>query len=432
MHDTLKQARYKVTALLVLLFAVTYLDRVCIAVAGPRMQDELHIDAVGWGWVTGMFALAYTLFEFPAGALGDRIGPRRVLTRIVLWWSAFTALTGAVTGYPMLLATRFLFGAGEAGAYPNAGVVVTRWFPPTQRATLSGVCLMSSQLGATLAPLLVVPIQMRWGWRVSFYVFAILGVFWAVTWHAWFRDTPAEKIRIPLDAATRADAVPRTETAAPLAHAFPLREVLRSRNLLALFGVGFCYVYVFNFFQSWFQTFLVRGRGFTEHGLLYSALPYAAAALANFLGGASSDALVSRIGRLNGRRYVGCVALAIAAVFVIAAMHTRSPAWSIVMLSVVLCAITFQQSGAFGACLDLGHQRAGAVIGLFNMVCQVGGLIGAVAYGYIVKSTGSYDAPFVPMAAVLVVGAVLWWNIDASADLATAGQLRANRAGSHP
>jgi nitrate/nitrite transporter NarK len=196
--------------------------------------------------------------------------------------------------------------------------------------------------------------------------------------------------------------------------------------------VGFCYVYVFNFFQSWLQTFLVRGRGFSEHGLLYSALPYAAAALANFLGGASSDALVARIGRLNGRRYIGCCAMTVAAVFVIAAMQTHSPAWTIVLLSIAYCAITFQQSAAFGACLDLGHQRAGAMIGLFNTVCQVGGLIGAVAYGYIVKATGSYDAPFVPMAALLIVGAVLWWNIDASAELATAGQPRANRAVSRP
>jgi ACS family glucarate transporter-like MFS transporter len=417
-HEPLKSARRKVTALLVLLFAVTYLDRVCIAVAGPRMQDELHIDAVGWGWVTGMFALAYTLFELPAGALGDRIGPRRVLTRIVLWWSAFTALTGTVTSYPALLVTRFMFGAGEAGAYPNAGVVVTRWYPPARRATLSGVCLMSSQLGATLAPLLVVPIQMRWGWRVSFQVFAGLGVLWAAAWYAWFRDSPAERgAHRAAQASQRAQAPAPAIPASDADHAPPLRHFLRSRNLLALFAVGFCYVYVFNFFQTWFQTFLVRGRGFTEQGLLYSALPYATAALANLLGGASSDALVARLGPRNGRRRIGSGALVIAAAFVLAAMLTRSPTWSIVLLSVALSAITFQQSAAFGACLDLGHQRAGALLGVFNMICQVGGLIGSVAYGYIVKGTGSYDAPFVPMAALLLIGAALWWRVDASAEI---------------
>src|SRR5215469_8289733 len=121
--------RHYVLGLLVLFFAITYLDRVCISVAGPRMQEDLHIGPVGWGWVTGVFTLAYGLFEIPTGILADRIGPRRVLTRIVLWWSAFTSLTGTVSSFYGLLLTRFCFGAGEAGAFPNSQVVVSRWFP---------------------------------------------------------------------------------------------------------------------------------------------------------------------------------------------------------------------------------------------------------------------------------------------------------------
>ena len=121
--------RHRVSGLLILLFAITYIDRVCISVAGPRMQEDLGIDPVGWGWVTAMFTLSYCLFEIPTGALGDRIGPRRVLTRVVLWWSAFTSLTGVVSNYYLLLVTRFCFGAGEAGAFPNASIVVSRWFP---------------------------------------------------------------------------------------------------------------------------------------------------------------------------------------------------------------------------------------------------------------------------------------------------------------
>ena len=130
--------RYIVLGLLVLLFAITYLDRVCISVAGPRMQAELNIDPIAWGWLTGAFTLAYCIFEIPTGLMGDRIGPRRVLARIVVWWSAFTALTGATSNYYLLLLTRFCFGAGEAGVFPNSSVVVSRWFPPSQRATISG------------------------------------------------------------------------------------------------------------------------------------------------------------------------------------------------------------------------------------------------------------------------------------------------------
>src|SRR5262245_66274323 len=104
--------RHRVLAFLTLLAAITYVDRVCISVAGPRMQEDLGIDPVAWGWVTAMFTLSYCLFEIPTGALGDRIGPRRVLTRIVVWWSAFTSLTGAVSNYIMLFVTHFLYCAG--------------------------------------------------------------------------------------------------------------------------------------------------------------------------------------------------------------------------------------------------------------------------------------------------------------------------------
>jgi MFS transporter, ACS family, glucarate transporter len=412
LQTTLQRARYRVIGLLVLLFAVTYLDRVCISVAGPRMQSDLHIDPIGWGWVTGMFTLSYCLFELPTGAMGDRIGPRRILTRIVLWWSVFTALTGVVTSYPSLLVTRFLFGAGEAGAFPNAGVVVSRWFPPSQRGTLSGINLMAGQIGGALSPLLVVPIQMRWGWRTSFFVFGSLGVLWATTWYLWFRDSPTEKLA--MTAASEAQAADRRHSS----HVFPLRVALQSRSLLALLVIGFCYVYVYNFFQTWFHTFLVKGRGFTEGALFLSALPYIIGACSNILGGAVSDALVTRLGRRNGRRIIGVSALTTAAVFIIAAATTRQEVLTVVLLGVAYGAITFQQSVAFAVCLDLGHERAGAMVGLFNTVCQVGGLVGAVAYGYIVEAFASYDAPFFPMAAILFLGAGLWWMIDASHALA--------------
>ena len=140
--------QHRVLGMLALLSVITYLDRVCIAVAGPRMQDSLHISPQAWGWVTSAFFLSYSAFEIPTGALGDRIGPRRVLTRIVLWWSAFTSLTGAVSSYSLLLLVRFCFGMGEAGAYPNASTVIARWIPPRRRARAWGIVWMTSQIGA--------------------------------------------------------------------------------------------------------------------------------------------------------------------------------------------------------------------------------------------------------------------------------------------
>ena len=406
--------RHRVLGLLILLFAIVYLDRVCISVAGPRIQDDLHIDPIGWSWVTAMFTLSYCLFEIPTGALGDRIGPRRVLTRVVLWWSAFTSLTGMVWNYNLLLITRFCFGAGEAGAFPNASVVVSRWFPTTQRAGMSGVLLMASQIGGAIAPLLVVPIQIRYGWRASFYIFGMLGLIWAAVWYTWFRDSPSEKRGVSLEELNQIG-----PAATPHAKGFPWRFALRSESVLAMLGMAFCYIYVYTFFQTWFHTFLVRGRGFSEGSLVFSALPYVVAACANLTGGAASDALVRRLGLKWGRRSLGIAGLGSACLFTIAAMVTRQQLLTVILLSLVYGGITFQQAGVFGVCLDIGRRHAGSMVGLMNTSAQVGGLLSTVAYGYLVDRFRSYDAPFVPMAALLLVGAILWFKIDASRELRT-------------
>ena len=112
-----------------LLAIVTYLDRVCISIAAPFIMADLGLTFVQMSTVFGAFTLAYSLFEVPSGWSGDVIGPRRVLTRIVLWWSAFTMLTGAAQGLRSLVIIRFLFGAGEAGAFPNAVRSFSQWFP---------------------------------------------------------------------------------------------------------------------------------------------------------------------------------------------------------------------------------------------------------------------------------------------------------------
>src|SRR5262249_49239752 len=406
--------RHRVLGLLILLFAIVYLDRVCISVAGPRIQEDLHIDPVRWGWVTAMFTLSYCLFEIPTGALGDRIGPRRVLTRVVVWWSAFTSLTGMAWNYNLLLITRFCFGAGEAGAFPNASVVVARWFPTAQRASMSGFLLMASQIGGAIAPLLVVPIQIPYGWRASFYIFRVVGRIWAGVWYTWFRDSPAEKRGVSLAELNETIPVPSEH-----GKGFPWRIVLRSGSVLAMLGTAFCYVYVYTFFQTWFHTFLVRGRGFSEASLVLSALRYVVAACANLTGGAASDGLVRSLGLKWGRRSLGIVGLGSACLFTIAAMVTRQHLLTVILLSLVYGGITLQQAGVFGVCLDIGRTHAGSMVGLMNTSAQVGGLLSTVAYGYLVDRLPSYNAPFVPMAALLLLGAMLWFKIDASKELRT-------------
>ena len=393
-----------------MLLVITYLDRVCLAIAGPRMQQALDIGPVAWGWVTGAFTISYAAFEIPSGALGDRLGSRRVLTRIVLWWSAFTSLTGVVSNFYLLLLTRFSFGMGEAGAYPNAGITISRWFPFAKRTSAWGVIMMASQLGGALAPLLVVPIQMRYGWRASFYVFGLLGVAWAIAWHRWFRDSPAEMPNISEQELAEIGPSSRSHRALPWA------EGIRSANLWGAMIMAGGYAYTLYFFQSWFPTYLAKGRGFSETGLLLSSLPFLVGACANGCGGFISDALVRRLGLKWGRRTLGFVGLSSAALFMVAAMMTEQRLWAVVFLSLSYGGITIQQPGVLGVCLDIGGKYAGAVTGAMNTAAFIAAFVSSVVYGYIVKSYG-YDAPFVPMIVLLVLSALMWFRIDATKEV---------------
>jgi MFS family permease len=400
--------QHRVLGMLSLLSIITYIDRVCIAVAGPRMQDSLNISPQAWGWVTSVFFLSYSAFEIPTGVMGDRTGPRRVLTRIVLWWSAFTSLTGAVTNYFVLLLVRFCFGMGEAGAYPNASIVISRWIPAANRARALGIVFMSSQIGAAVSPLLVVPIQARYGWQASFYVFGFLGVLWAVAWYGWFRDSPAEKPGVAPSELREIGTDP------PVLHAMPWRPALRSGTFWQTAAIGACYLYVLSFFQSWLQTYLVRAHGYTEAALVLSSLPYIVGGAANAVGGVASDWLVHRLGLTWGRRTIGVVGLGSAAVFMAATIAAPNGTWALVFLSLAYAGILLQQPNLCAVCLDTGRKHAGAVFGFMNTAANIASAVSSVVFGYLVAYFGNYNAPFVPMVATLCLGTWLWLRLDAA------------------
>jgi ACS family glucarate transporter-like MFS transporter len=399
--------RYWVLLLLGFLAIITYLDRVCIAVAGPRMQADLHITPAGWGWVMGIFAFAYAAFEIPTGSLADRYGPRRILTRIVLWWSVFTSLTGTVSNFWALVAIRFSFGVGEAGAFPNFSACISRWFPRLERARALGLVIMTMQIGGALAPLLVVPIQARYGWRTSFYLFGVLGVLWAVIWYPWYRDTPSQMAEVS-QAELREIGVPP----APSHETLPWRIALRSVNLWSHMLMAFGYYYAGFFFLSWFQTFLVKGRGFSEKQLLLSTLPFLLGACGNAVGGFASDALVARFGLKWGRRAIGIIGGGGAALALAAAILTANPFLTLGFLALSYMGVTIIQPTAFVVCIDIAPRYAGAVAGAMNTAAQAGAFLSSLVFGYLVKLTGSYNLPLFPMVFMLILSAFMWLRID--------------------
>ena len=401
--------RHRVLGLLSLLSIVTYLDRVCISVAGPRMQSDLDISPERWGWVVGAFTIAYAAFEIPSGAMGDRIGARKVLTRIVIWWSAFTSLTGMVSNYTLLLVVRFLFGAGEAGAYPNSSSSISRWFPTGERARAHGFVWMASRVGGAISPLLVVPIQQRFGWRASFWVFGILGVVWAVVWYRWYRDHPSEKPGVSKQEMQEIGAA----AAAPVHRGLPWHIALRSSNLWTIMAMYHTYCWGSYFYLSWLHTYLQKGREFTENEMaIWSTLPFVIGAGANLFGGFLSDALVRRFGLKVGRRAVGSVGLGLSAALMLSTSLTGSKTAAAIFLALGYGAMDCMLPVSWAVCLDVGKKYAGTVTGAMNMAGQVGSFLSAVVFGYLVKFFGSYNTPLIPMSVMLFVSALLFLKID--------------------
>ncbi|MSU48448.1 MAG: MFS transporter [Opitutus sp.] len=406
--------RHRLLGFLGVFAIITFVDRVCISVAAKEIQADLGLNPAQWGWVLGAFVLAYAIFEIPTGAMADRLGPRKVMTRIVIWWSAFTALSGMVTGFWSLVAARFLFGAGEAGAYPNCSAAIARWFPKVERARAQGFVWMASKLGAGLSPLLVIPIQQTYGWRTAFFVFGLAGIAWAAVWYWWFRDTPAEK-----DGVTEAE---RAEIgAAPFAgrhEPLPWRSALSRPNLWWLMLMYHTHCWSAFFFLTWLHIFLENGRGYTKADLLQlSWIPFVCGAAANLAGGIVSDLLVRRIGLKWGRRTVGLVGHGVSAVFLAAALLTQDKGWTVAFLALAYAGSDFMLPVAWAVCLDIGGKHAGAVTGAMNTAGQFGSFLTTVIFGHIVSAYGSYDLPLIPIVVMSVISTVVWFKIDPTVPL---------------
>ncbi|HEV2445293.1 MAG TPA: MFS transporter [Candidatus Sulfopaludibacter sp.] len=400
--------RHGVLGFLVSLSVITFLDRLAIAVAGPRIQDELRIPPEKWGWVLGAFALAYGIFEIPSGASGDRLGQRRVLSRIVVWWSAFTAATAAAASFAQLVVTQFLFGAGEAGAYPNASGVIARWFPKAERARAQGAVWAASRIGGALSPLLVVPLLHAVGWRGMFCVFAGLGLIWSALWRTWFHDRPADHPGI-----TEAE-LSEIGGGSPPAHGAGLwRALLRSRQTWLLAAMYWCYVWGSWFYFSWFPTFLVRGAGFTEKEMgLLSALPFVLGCAGNLGGGWLSDRLAARYGLKVARCGQASASLAASSLLIFGLAFAKEKALVIALASLGFGVLDLMLPAAWSLCLDLGRKHAGVLAGTMNSAGLAGGFACTVLFGYLVRMTGGYRAPLCAIAFMVMVSAVLFALID--------------------
>src|SRR5438270_1272661 len=184
--------RWYILGLICLMYLITYLDRVNISTAAPEISKEFGFDRITMSWIFSAFVWAYALFQVPGGWLSDRFGARPVLATIVAYWSVMTAATAAATGAVSFFIVRFLFGVGEAGAFPGATRAMQLWYPRQERGFVQGITHSASRLGAAIAPPIVVLIITTLGWRSVFYICGAVGLVWSAWWYLSYRNLPEE------------------------------------------------------------------------------------------------------------------------------------------------------------------------------------------------------------------------------------------------
>jgi len=406
------RARYNVVAFMVTLAMVTYLDRACIGAMAPRISAEFGLDSAQMSWVFFAFIFAYAVFEIPTAHWADRRGARNVLTRIVSWWSVFTLLTAGAWNYVSLLVTRFLFGMGEAGAFPCMARVMSRWIPLRERGTAKGIFFAGAYASGAATTFAFTALLPYFSWRQILVACGCVGFVWVLAWHSWFRDDPtahpsANELERREILADRPAEVPH-----PRGVEFWL-HLLRQRNvrLLCLLYMPNCAT--FYFCITWLPTYLEKQHGFSNTALgAVSALPLFASIATQFSGGFLSDLLRPRFGLAVARRTPGFLGYALAAVFILLASFATGPVHAAVFIALAAATCMLTTAPAWSTCVDIGREHSATVGATMNTSGQIAAILLRPVVGYSVKWFGNWNVPFWLLAALFVMGAVCWLFVE--------------------
>jgi sugar phosphate permease len=406
--------RWYILGVICLMYLITYLDRVNISTAAPEIRKEFGFDAVTMGWIFSAFGWSYALFQVPGGWLSDRFGARPVLAGIVTYWSVMTAATAGAVGAVSFFVMRFLFGIGEAGAFPGATRAMQVWYTREERGFAQGFTHSASRLGAAIAPPLVVLITTTLGWRSVFYICGAIGFVWAVWWYLEYRNLPEEHRMVNraelahirgLSATGEINQAVIERGAANV----PWGTLLRSPNMWAIMCAYFTYVYCLYIFLTWLPSYLVDARGFTfvKVGLLAS-LPLFAGVIGDTVGGVATDWLLKKTGNAKlARRSVAIVGMLGCAVFMFPAALAEDAYTAVYCLTAAMFFLECTIGPSWAVPMDAGGKYSGTVSGMMNMAGNFGGAISPLVFGYLAQYA-NWQAPFIVAATLLVIGSAIW------------------------
>ena len=430
------RTRHWLIAFAILLAVIQYIDRVCISQAMPEIARDLKLTDAQKGAVFSAFGLAYALFEIPTGWLGDKIGARKVLVRVVLWWSFFTAATGWAWNYASLLVMRFLFGAGEAGCFPNLTKAFSAWLPRVERTRAQAIMWMGARWGGAFTPLLVVAVLSFVDWRSAFLIFAMLGAGWTVVFYFWFRDNPRDH---PGFNAAELELLKENDQNVSGHGDVPWGELVTRPTMWLLWAQYFCLSYGWYFYITWLPTYLKEGQGMELKsnalmkwlaGLLEGTLSPGAtdtvlkAALAgipllfggfgSLTAGAISSGLLKRGGSVvKIRRGFAFLGFTGASALLMTSFYIKDPLLAMLSMGLASFCNDLTMPGSWSACMDIGGKYAGTVSGSMNMMGNLGGMAGPLVVGLVLQYTNrDWQLAFLISSIIYFLGAICWLWID--------------------
>jgi len=422
------RTRYGVILFAISLSILAYVDRVCISMAMPSMRKDLGLNSEQVGWVFASFALAYALFEIPGGWMGDWMGPKKVLIRIVLWWSFFTAATGWVRGFTSLVVTRFLFGAGEAGCFPNLTKAMTIWLPQSERVKAQGLMWTFARWGGAFTPPLVVLVFQYTSWRWAFAIFGALGLVWCAFFLVQFKDNPRDHKGV-----NKAElALLQGSEELVSGHGdVPWMRLLTSRSVWLLWIQYFLISYPFYFYVTWLPTYLIEAHHVDETlASRLAVFPLLFEGAGSLAAGLLSAKVARRLGSVSlARRAMGTTGFLLAGLFILLHIQVKDPWLAMLAMGVGTFFHDITMPGSWGACMDIGGKYAGTLSGSMNMMGNLGAFCSPVAMGYILKATGgNWTLCLYSVAAAYLLGTVCWPFLDPVTPLEGSAQPSASKA----
>jgi len=412
LSTTATRTRWWMLVLFSLMYLICYLDRGIISVAQPEMRQAFGLTLGQMGLVLAAFTWAYAIGQIPVGWLGDRFGPKRVLSVLIAWTSTSAILTGGALGFSSLFAARFLLGIGESGAFPVASRGMQLWFAPSERGRIQGVTHFFSRFAVAITPLTAGSLLVAYGWRVMFYVFGAIGFAWVVLFFWFYRERPEEHPnvnRAELAEIRGVDAGRRIDAASTSQQKTPWRHILLSSNMWWI-ALGYaCFFFGTNFYLTWYPTYLREHRGLSVAALgIWGSIPLLAGMLGDIVGGSISDLILKRTHNARlARRGVAVPGFILAGVFVIPAAMVAGTTLSIVMLSASFFFLEWVIGPAWAVPMDVGGRFSGTVTGVMNMAGALAASLTAIVYGALFGA-GYWVAPFLVSAAVMGAGAIIW------------------------